>query len=747
MIPPPVRPPLRPALVLFLGLAAGLAPAPWQPAVAQPAGGAQPPGAARGPAGTPPPPAGLLPRTPLPPATLDLLAQELSGQAAFNNQVKLAGAPWLRDPSELKDTFYESKTLYDLVRSYGIDTVRLERYPGERQVDYPMEGELWVEKPERRLIAKLGADAALVAAGSRTADVSGPLVYVPPLDDAEVKRMAEAGPTGPFKGKWALMWRHPNREAARALDAAGIVGVVSFGAQERYVDPNQVLYSSGPYGQFPNLQLGMTVSWRQWSELLEDLEAGQPITLRGRARIEKFQDRFEAVFAWIPGTEPGAKGVIFTGHLFEGYTKRGANDNMSSPAVQLEILRGLNALIASGQLPRPRRTIYFLWPNEISGTFEFIRRHPGFADELSVNINMDMVGEGLRRNNAVFTMSECPNHLPCYLDGLGESILDYVWRGNDIVYLPDSPRGRPGGQYFPKPMVEKNGSLDAFRYFVHRATGGSDHICFNNPSVAVPGIELFVWPDQWYHSDADTPDKADPTEMKRAAFIGAAAGWVAANLTDEVLPGLLDAVARFGYSRVAARELPRALAAIDGADAAALPARAGAALDLARLACEREIAALRTVQDVWSGSAAARALLDQKVRQWELYAAGLQAQVSGAAKLRAAALGLKGPVAVPADPLEKKYASVVPAIAKGIRGQQFTPTSSERYVAYLKEHPDALKALGVTPAIANTVLNFVNGRRSVAEIRRWVVLETGQDVALPSVAGCLDLLREAGWIE
>ena len=58
-------------------------------------------------------------------------------------------------------------------------------------------------------------------------------------------------------------------------------------------------------------------------------------------------------------------------------------------------------------------------------------------------------------------------------------------------------------------------------------------------------------------------------------------------------------------------------------------------------------------------------------------------------------------MAVPADPLEKKYTSVVPAIAKGIRGQQFTPTSSERYVASLKEHPDALKALharGLSPA-------------------------------------------------
>jgi len=329
-----------------------------------------------------------------------------------------------------------------------------------------------------------------------------------------------------YRGKVVLMWSHARDPLAKLLDAAGIQGVISFGAQDRYLDPDQVLYSSGSY-KLATLKAGMTVSWRQWSEFLEDVQRGQKIVVRMKTRIESVQDKFEAVYSWIPGTEPDAKGIIFTAHLFEGHTKRGANDDMSGCAVQLEILRTLNALISSGQLPRPRRTIHFLWPQEISGTYDFIKRHPGFADRLSANLNMDMVGEALRKNNGVMTMSECPDHLPCYIDGLAKSMMNYVWRTNDIVYLPDAPRGRPGGQNFPKPMVEKNGSDDAFRFFIHRATGGSDHICFNNPSVAVPGVEFFTWPDQWYHADADTPDKSDPTQMKRVAFIGAAAGWAA----------------------------------------------------------------------------------------------------------------------------------------------------------------------------------------------------------------------------
>ncbi len=532
-----------------------------------------------------------LPKTPLSSKTLNLLANELSGQVIFNNEIILAGAPWIRDKKEFSETFYESQKIYDLAKSYGIETVRLDRFQSERKIDYAFEGEFWIIKSRQELVARLDADTALIVSGSSTVDVTGDLVYIPPIHAKDLKKWRERGIQEEYKGKIALMWSHARREFAEALDAAGIVGVISFQTQDRYFDPDQVIYSRGSYSDKENLKFGFTISWRQWSELMEDLENGKKITVRCKTRVEEFQDKFENVFAWIPGTEPDKKGVIFTGHLFEGYTKRGANDNMSGCVVELEILRALTKLIASGELPRPRRTIYFLWPNEISGTYKYFEQNPGFVDKLSCNLNMDMVGEGLRKNNAIFSWTECPNHLPCYVDGLGNSIMNYVWRTNDIVFLPDSPRN-PRGQIFPMPIWEKNGSRDAFRYSMHLATGGSDHICFNNPLVAVPGVEFNVWPDQWYHADTDTPDKSDPTQMKRVAFIGAACAWAAANCTDEVLKPLVDAVSDYGYRRVGEREIPQALKLVDKTKAETLKGDVWKALNLAGFAVEREIGAL-----------------------------------------------------------------------------------------------------------------------------------------------------------
>ena len=74
-------------------------------------------------------------KTPLSQDILTLLANEISGQIIFNNEVILAGAPWIRDEQEFTETFHESQKIYDLVRSYGITTTRLDRYPSERTFD------------------------------------------------------------------------------------------------------------------------------------------------------------------------------------------------------------------------------------------------------------------------------------------------------------------------------------------------------------------------------------------------------------------------------------------------------------------------------------------------------------------------------------------------------------------------------------------------------------------------------------
>ncbi|NJD19608.1 MAG: hypothetical protein FIA95_10055 [Gemmatimonadetes bacterium] len=682
--------------------------------------------------------------TPLPPDVLRLLANEVSGQTAYNNLIMLAGAPWARTPRELTGAtnFYEADELLRMARAYGGGDVRLDRYEAPGTFDYPLEGELWVGD---RRIARIPADPALIATGSQTGEVTGTLVYVAdvPADRiADLQSEIAAAPER-YRGAVALMWSHPRGPLFEALDKAGVKAVVSYNARERYLDPDQVGYTGGSYTQGGSLRLGLTVSWRQWTELLEDVQRGETLSVRARAVVQSYPGRFEAVYAQIPGTEPDLPGVIFTGHLFEGYTKRGTSDNMGGPAVQLEILRALHHLISTGQLPRPRRTLHFLWPVEISGTYEFVKRDPALLGKLAININMDMVSEGLTRNNSVLTMSETPAYLASFYDGLAASVMNYVWRTNDVVYLPDAPRGRPGGQFLPDPLWEKNGSVDAFRFFIHEATGGSDHIVFNNASVGVPGIELFTWPDQWYHTDKDLPEGADPTEMKRVAFLGAATARASAALTAELLPALLDADSDFGRGRIAERGIPRALEALDSAGAADRDAAMLRAWAILSASLTRETAAVRSVAAIATGTPRARALVAARVREWDAYADALGRWLVTAAEAR----GLAGARLPAGSGIEARRSGAIPRLAPGIRGVETALARFAPYTRWVEAHPGAIEALGLSRNQTSQIQNFVNGKRTVTEILWWVRGMTGEPTTQEQVRGYLDILGQVGWIE
>jgi hypothetical protein len=91
-------------------------------------------------------------------------------------------------------------------------------------------------------------------------------------------------------------------------------------------------------------------------------------------------------------------------------------------------------------------------------------------------------------------------------------------------------------------------------------SGGSDHAIFSDPKVGVPTPMLMQWPDRYYHTSADTPDKVSPDILRRIviassvyAYTCALAAekdlvWIAA-LTGRGLRGMIaEHMAQFGTS-------------------------------------------------------------------------------------------------------------------------------------------------------------------------------------------------------
>jgi hypothetical protein len=61
---------------------------------------------------------------------------------------------------------------------------------------------------------------------------------------------------------------------------------------------------------------------------------------------------------------------------------------------------------------------------------------------------------------------------------------------------------------------------------------------------------FITWPDMWYHSSQDTPDKQDPTQYKRAAAVGTGALAALASGTDEMAARILSENVGRGLSRM-----------------------------------------------------------------------------------------------------------------------------------------------------------------------------------------------------
>jgi hypothetical protein len=234
--------------------------------------------------------------------------------------------------------------------------------------------------------------------------------------------------------------------------------------------------------------------------------------------------------------------------------------------------------------------------------------------------------------------------------------------------------------------------------------------------------------------------------MKRVAFIGAACAWAAANCSDDVLELLLDAVSDFGYKRVGERELPKALKFVDKAKAKSFREDVWKAVNLAGFAVEREIGALRSLMEICSGSDGATQMIEDRIKQWEYYGEGLEEQILKYGALKASKLDVEAPKKPELTDEEIQHSKVFPDFHSDIKGVEFNLERTDRYREYVKENADVVKKLKLNRYQQRSIQNFINGKRSLTEIRNAVLAETGTNLSFERLMGYLDMLKELNWV-
>jgi aminopeptidase YwaD len=460
-------------------------------------------------------------RTLLSQEQMNAIINEASGERAMHHVLELVPYQFVRPPSEYQGHFRESEKMAAMAKDYGFTNVTIEDFP-TGQTWQPVVGELWITAPRSEKIYDVHDIPESVASTNANADITGDLIGVGQGTAADFEGKD-------VKGKFVLSTAPSGLgqvyTRAVAAGAIGALGVSAIGAGDRAVDYPDQIVSTNVSAQ-PN-----TAAWALSPKKARQLETllnrGQKVTIRSINKSEQVPNKQEIVHAEIAGDGSTAQEVAIGGHLFEGYIKQGANDDNSGCALTLEIGRAYIKLIKEGKLPRPKRTVNFQWVQEISGTRAWLDAHPDKAKAIIGDLNFDMEALRLTMSRSYWIMQRTPDTFPSYINDIGQSMMEYV-----SELTRERVRYRGNGYAPSVNITAPNGSNDAFYIKIDQHYGASDHVTYMQ--YGIPAVMFITWPDMWYHSSQDTPDKQDSTQYKRAAVVATGALAVIASGGDQM---------------------------------------------------------------------------------------------------------------------------------------------------------------------------------------------------------------------
>jgi hypothetical protein len=454
----------------------------------------------------------------------DSLLRTIAGELSVENSMRqtAAIASHARYPNS-QGFFDAAEYVAARAREYGLQNVRIERFPQTMPMWDEVEAALEITAPVHRKIT------AVLAQGSADGDVTGEL--------------AETGGTGDLHGKVLLTDREP--EAAwKAVRTRGPAALISAAPGEffgRPTPPDAILWSMAP----PET-VALMISPKDAAALRSMLKRG-PVMMHAQARAKRSTPgAIGIVMGEIPGAEHG-QDIVLAAHLDHQFP--GANDNASGSGTLLELVRTVGRLATAGKIPKLRRTLRFWWTTEIVSEEAWFRGHPEDAKNILLSVVLDQAGgERSAENNLV--VIDNPDWLPSYADDLIENLAEYV--KDQYARAEHAPAAL---------TTAEGGSRQSLRTVYWDYEAITDEVAFEARGIGIPGIALAVPSLNLIHTNLDKPDRLDPTWMKRSALLTLAPALFVANAGASEASAVLEytfrrAAARLALSADSARDLP-----------------------------------------------------------------------------------------------------------------------------------------------------------------------------------------------
>ncbi len=512
-----------------------------------------------------------------------------------------------------------------------------------------------------------------------------------------------------LEGKVVLTSGDISRVHQLAVEKFGAIGILFDGmrsvppVRERLDLPDARQYTSFWWEAGERKCFGFVLTPRLGEKLRNLLKQGKKVVIRAKVDSQFYDGSFEVVEATIPGLTD--EWILIVAHLC--HPSPSANDNASGAAVVLESAIALSRLIREGSLPIPKRGLLFLLVPEITGLYAYLSSHEDLIPKIAAGLNLDMVGENqeLCKSNLLI---ECP---PASSPTFTPYILAWLLEELGAEARAFSEVGR-----FP-----------LFRWSLSPFSGGSDHYLLSDPTVGIPTPMIIQWPDRFYHTDQDTPDKVDPLMLWRVGTAASACAYLLAGASKREIFSM-------GYKALSRLEKELSDCAVESAIKIA---EAETPQDLAiaftkameRLDFQKEVGqrALAQMARLWPEE---RDFVERLKNKLSLYFREARSLLEEAAQVHVERLGLRAIPEIEPSEVDETL-RLVPVrlhrgpIAEGEIKRRIKALSEEESERWYKLNKELGNKKYLVPVLA---LYWTDGRRPLREIARLVELETGLSV-------------------
>lgn len=340
------------------------------------------------------------------------------------------------------------------------------------------------------------------------------------------------------KGKVVFAEMSARQLYPAAVQRGGAIGLLTYDMPS-YLQPEKNITSI----QFRSLRYdaenepwAIALSYQAKERLKEAIAKGKK-TLHIDIQTKHYASEELTVVANVLGSKLPKESLVFSAHIQEP----GANDNASGVGAQLEMASLTAQLMRQGKID-PKRTITYLWGDEIISTRRYIEEKEKRTAEIIWGISLDMVGEDTEKTGGSFLIEKMPDP-------------SAIWTRGDDKHSEWG--GRPLSKEDMRPHYFNDFMINMFKLQGQHANwvvnnnpfeGGSDHTPFLRADI--PGLLLWHFTDQFYHTDNDRIDKVSKKTLTNVGTAALASAMVLVNGDESTAIGMADLVVTSALTRL-----------------------------------------------------------------------------------------------------------------------------------------------------------------------------------------------------